>query len=103
MTEVIGWVSSLILLATIITQVHKQWKTESNEGVSKWLFVGQITASVGFTVYSILTGNYVFIATNSMLLLSSMTGVYIYVRNGSLGGVDYSRGGEDEESGAFDV
>lgn len=81
MTEAIGWASSLTLLATIITQVHKQWKTESNEGVSKWLFVGQIMASVGFTIYSILTGNYVFIATNAMLLASSLIGVYIYFRN----------------------
>jgi MtN3 and saliva related transmembrane protein len=81
MTELIGWTSSLILLATIIAQVRKQWKTESNEGVSKWLFAGQIGASVGFTAYSVLTGNTVFILTNAMLLVSSLVGFYIYLRN----------------------
>ena len=82
MTELIGWTSSLVLLATIIAQVRKQWRTESNEGVSKWLFAGQIAASLGFTTYSVLTGNTVFIITNATLLLSSLVGFYIYLRNG---------------------
>ncbi len=81
MTEIIGWASSLILLATIIAQVRKQWKTESNEGVSKLLFAGQIVASIGFILYSVLTGDIVFIVTNSMLLISNVTGVWIYLRN----------------------
>lgn len=81
MTELIGWSSSVVLLMTIIAQVRKQWKTESNDGVSKWLFAGQITASAGFTVFSILTANTVFIVTNAALLLSSLIGFLIYLRN----------------------
>jgi|SRR5688572_3043107 len=81
MTELIGWSASAILLITIIKQVRKQWQTGSNEGVSKWLFVGQVASSLGFTVYSALTGNWVFIVTNAALLVSNITGVYIYFRN----------------------
>jgi len=81
MTELIGWSASVILLITIIKQVRKQWRTGSNEGVSKWLFVGQVASSLGFTVYSALTGNWVFIVTNAALLVSNITGVYIYFRN----------------------
>ena len=81
MTEVIGWASSVILLLTIIVQVKKQWQTGSNDGVSKWLFLGQVASSVGFTVYSVLTWNLVFIFTNAVLLLSNLTGVVIYFRN----------------------
>ncbi|MDI1241619.1 MAG: SemiSWEET family transporter [bacterium] len=81
MTEIVGWCSSVVLLLTITTQVRKQWKTGSNDGVSKWLFIGQLAASVGFTVYSVLTANTVFIVTNSMLLMSSLTGLWIYFRN----------------------
>ena len=81
MTELIGWSASAILLITIITQVRKQWRTGSNDGVSKWLFVGQVASSVGFTVYSVLTGNWVFIVTNAALLLSNLTGVFIFFRN----------------------
>ena len=92
MTELIGWSASVILLITIITQVRKQWRTGTNEGVSKWLFVGQVASSVGFTVYSVLTGNMVFIVTNAVLLLSNIAGVYIYFRNREKNG-----GEEDEE------
>lgn len=81
MSEIIGWSASAILLITIIVQVRKQWRTGSNEGVSKWLFVGQVASSVGFTVYSVMTVNWVFIVTNSFLLLSNIAGVYIYFKN----------------------
>jgi hypothetical protein len=52
LTEAVGWVSSAILVLTIAKQVYKQWREGSSEGVSKWLFVGQMAASLGFTVYS---------------------------------------------------
>lgn len=72
--EFIGWVSSLILVVTILTQITKQWQARSGEGVSTWLFVGQTVASAGFTVYSILQTDWVFIVTNSLMLLSALVG-----------------------------
>ena len=81
MTEAVGWASSILLLITIIVQVRKQWRTGTNDGVSKWLFLGQVASSVGFTVYSVLTENVVFIVTNAMLLLSNIAGVVIYFKN----------------------
>lgn len=81
MTEVIGWFSSFILVLTIGKQVHKQWKSGSSEGVSKWLFVGQITASVGFTIYSVLVRNWVFVVTNALLLLSAILGGVIVLKH----------------------
>lgn len=82
MTEVVGWVSSLILIITIAKQVYKQWKEGKSEGVSKWLFVGQIAASVGFAVYSYLVGNWVFIFTNSVMVLNGLAGlgINLYLR-----------------------
>jgi uncharacterized protein with PQ loop repeat len=77
MTEVIGWVSSLILVFTIGKQVYKQWSEGKSEGVSKWLFVGQIAASVGFAVYSYLVWNPVFIFTNLIMVLNGMAGLAI--------------------------
>ena len=59
MVEAIGWVSPLILVFTIATQVLKQWKAGTSEGVSKRLFVGQLAASAGFTIYSVLVKNWV--------------------------------------------
>lgn len=77
MTETIGWVSSLILIITIAKQVYKQWKEGKSSGVSIWLFVGQIAASVGFAVYSYLVGNTVFIFTNSLMVLNGIAGLVI--------------------------
>ena len=75
MTDAIGWVSSLILLATIVTQIAKQWREKSEQGVSRWLYVGQLTASAGFAVYSALLGNHVFIVTNALLTISALVGL----------------------------
>lgn len=77
MTEVIGWVSSTILVLTIGKQIYKQWKEDSSEGVSKWLFVGQMAASLGFTIYSWLVKNWVFVVTNSIMLLNGIAGLLI--------------------------
>jgi len=81
MTEAIGWFSSFILVLTISKQVYKQWKSGSSEGVSKWLFLGQITASVGFTVYSVLVGNWVFVVTNALMLVSAIVGGLILLKH----------------------
>jgi MtN3 and saliva related transmembrane protein len=81
MQEAIGWFSSFVLVLTIGKQVHKQWRTGTSEGVSKWLFIGQITASVGFTTYSLLVRNWVFVVTNGMLLLQALFGGFLLLRH----------------------
>jgi MtN3 and saliva related transmembrane protein len=77
MIEAVGWVSSLILVLTIGKQVYKQWHEGSSEGVSKWLFIGQMAASLGFTIYSWLVRNWVFVVTNSLMLLNAVLGLSI--------------------------
>jgi MtN3 and saliva related transmembrane protein len=77
MTEVIGWLSSSILVLTIVRQIYKQWQEGSSEGVSKWLFIGQFSASAGFAVYSWLLQNWVFVFTNIVMLCSAIVGLGI--------------------------
>jgi len=74
-TEIIGWASSIILLATLIKQVYKQWQEGTGEGVSRWLFAGQVLASIGFTIYSYMVGNWVFTITNAVLLVNNFIGL----------------------------
>ncbi|HEX8150951.1 MAG TPA: SemiSWEET family transporter [Pyrinomonadaceae bacterium] len=81
MTEAVGWVSSLILVLTIAKQVYKQWQEGSSEGVSKWLFVGQMAASLGFTVYSWLVSNWVFVVTNAVMLVNGLAGLLIVLHH----------------------
>ena len=78
MTEIIGWASSVILLLTLIKQVYKQWKDGTSEGISKWLFIGQLFASIGFTVYSYLVSNWVFTITNGLLTINNIIGIILY-------------------------
>ena len=75
MTEIIGWASSVILLATLVKQVYKQWVEGTGEGISKWLFVGQLAASIGFTIYSYIVGNWVFVVTNALLTVNNVVGI----------------------------
>jgi len=76
-TDALGWISSAILVVTIAKQVHKQWRSGTSEGVSKWLFIGEVAASVGFTVYSFLVGNWVFVVTNALMLCNALAGIAI--------------------------
>jgi MtN3 and saliva related transmembrane protein len=81
MTELIGWASSVILLVTIGKQVYKQWHDESSEGVSHWLFIGQMAASTGFTIYSWLVRNWVFVVTNALMVVNALVGYTIVMRH----------------------
>ena len=77
MTEAVGWLSSLILLSTLTQQIWTQWRERSTKGVSKWLFVGQTAASTGFTIYSVLVENWVFVVTNALVLVSALVGMLL--------------------------
>lgn len=80
-TEIVGWVSAIILALTISRQVYTQWKTKSSDGISRWLFIGQITASAGFVWYSALVNNWVFVFTNAYILFMAVAGQGIYLHN----------------------
>ena len=79
--DYVGWISSAVLLATIGRQVYTQAKTRSTQGVSKWLFIGQLTASTGFSIYSYLLHNWVFLSSNVALLITAVIGQGLYFRN----------------------
>lgn len=79
--DLVGWLSAFILVLTISRQVYTQWRTASVEGVSKWLFVGQLAASFGFTVYSYLVENWVFVFANFFIFLTAVAGQAVYLRN----------------------
>lgn len=81
MIEAIGWLSSAILVVTIAKQIFKQWHEGTSEGVSTWLFVGQLAASIGFTIYSLLIHSWVFSITNGLMVLNGLIGYAITVRH----------------------
>ena len=80
-SEAVGWASSAILLVTLFTQVRKQWKSGESKGVSIWLFIGQMAASIGFAAYSWMVGNSVFVFTNTLMVFNGLAGYLILRRN----------------------
>lgn len=81
LVEMVGWLSAVVLLATLGRQVYTQWKSRSVRGVSRWLFVGQLCASLGFVIYSWLLHNWVFVVTNALILTTAILGEWIYLHN----------------------
>ncbi|MET0814074.1 MAG: hypothetical protein ABWX88_02675 [Pseudoxanthomonas sp.] len=78
--DMIGWAASLMLVATLVRQIYTQAKDDSAKGVSHWLFAGQMASSVGFIAYSWMLENWVFIVTNSTILLTAVVGQVVMSR-----------------------
>ena len=86
-TDLIGWAAAVILLATLSRQVYHQWHDESARGVSRWLFIGQIASSTGFIIYSVALKSWVFVVTNSLILLVAAVGQSLrYLRSSTATG-----------------
>lgn len=66
-----------VLLMTLGQQVSR--------GVSRWLFAGQLLASVGFALYSYLLSNWVFLVTNLLLVINALLGEWVTIRNSGRG------------------
>ena len=78
--DLIGWLASAILVATLSRQIWTQAQDESAKGVSHWLFAGQIASSLGFIAYSWMLENWVFIVTNGIILLTAVVGQVVMSR-----------------------
>ncbi len=48
--------------------------------MSKWLFAGQILASIGFIIYSAMIGSVVLVVTNTCILITAIVGQVITAR-----------------------
>jgi MtN3 and saliva related transmembrane protein len=92
LTDLVGWASTAVLLATIGRQVYSQWKSKATAGVSRWLFIGQISASIGFTIYSSLLHNWVFLVSNIAMIITAIVGESIYISNRKRQGKQSLRG-----------
>ena len=52
---------------TIGREVYSQWRDRSSQGISRWLFIGKIIASIGFLILHWLLRNWVFVASNMLM------------------------------------
>jgi len=85
MMDAIGWLSAVFLLLTVSSQVMAQWRSGSTEGVSHWMFIGQLATSFGFVIYSASVDNWVFVISNSLTLCAALVGQCVYLHNRHVG------------------
>ena len=79
--EIIGIVAGALSCTTFLPQVIKTWKSRSNKDVSLIMF---LIASIGTTlwlVYGILIHSISIIGTNIVVLIFSLTMLYLIFRN----------------------
>lgn len=72
--QIIGWAAVAALFATMAGQAWKQWRDRVKHGVSKFFFVGQVTASSLFLAYSAILGDRVFVVGNALVLTAAVAG-----------------------------
>ena len=81
MEQWIGWAAVVALFLTMSGQAWKQWRDRVKHGIGKFFFAGQVTASALFLLYSVLTGDKVFIVGNAMVLAAAVAGGAILAFN----------------------
>jgi MtN3 and saliva related transmembrane protein len=88
-TELIVWVSLTVLLVTIGREVYSQWRGRSSQGISRWLFIGKIIASIGLLILHRLLRNWVFVASNMLMLFEQW--IYLDITNDARERLDKQR------------
>ena len=79
--DAVGWAAVAVLFATMAGQAWKEWRDRVKHGVSRWFFIGQVTASVLFIAYSAMVGNRIFVVGNALVLLAAIAGGGILLYN----------------------
>ncbi|HUP97807.1 MAG TPA: hypothetical protein VM073_07695 [Usitatibacter sp.] len=79
--QIVGWAAVGALFLTMAGQAWKQWRDKVKQGVSKYFFVGQVTASTLFLTYSAMVGDRVFVVGNTLVLAASLAGGAILLYN----------------------
>ena len=67
------------MVTTLVNQVYQQWKSGKAGGISVFLFVGEVAASIGFTIYSVRVRDWVFVVTNSILVVNAIVGLCLTI------------------------
>ena len=81
--QIIGWAAVAALFFTMAGQAWKQWRDKVTKGIGKYFFLGQVTASSLFLVYSAMLGDQVFVVGNAMVLAAAIAGGLILWMNRS--------------------
>jgi MtN3 and saliva related transmembrane protein len=77
--NIIGLLAIAILVATLVGQTLKQWDERTTRGMARWSFLGQVAASAGFVLYSLMVGSLLFAVANGLILIGAVAS-YVVLR-----------------------
>ncbi|MBL7737819.1 MAG: SemiSWEET transporter [Chitinophagaceae bacterium] len=79
-TEILGYSAGAVTTLTFLPQVIKTWKERSAKDVSLWMFIIAATNEVMWIGYGVLKNDWVIILTNAVVLMMSLTMIYLKLR-----------------------
>ena len=79
-TEIVGYSAGAVTTLTFLPQVIKTWKERSAKDVSLWMFIIAAVNEVMWIGYGVLKDDWVIIFTNAIVLVMSLTMIYLKFR-----------------------
>lgn len=79
MKDLVGWISSALLIVTFGSQTYMQWKGTSDKHTIVF-FVSATLGTAGNLVYSWLVHNTVFVILNAALVVNNSVGLGLLLR-----------------------
>ena len=80
-SEVIGIIAGTLSCTTFLPQVIKTWKSKSTKDVSLAMFLIATAGTMLWLVYGIMIGSIAIIGTNIIVLLFSLTMLFLLFKN----------------------
>ena len=78
--DILGYSAGVVTSLTFLPQVIKTWKEKSAGDISLLMFIIAATNEVMWVGYGILKSDWVIILTNAVVLVMSMTMIYLKLR-----------------------
>lgn len=78
--EILGYAAGAITCLTFLPQVIKTWKSKSAKDVALNMFIIAAVNEVMWIVYGVLLNNWVIILTNAVVLVMSLTMIWLKFR-----------------------
>lgn len=75
--DILGYSAGAITSLTFLPQVIKTWKEKSAKDISLMMFLIAATNEIMWIAYGILRNDWVIILTNAVILVMSLTMIYL--------------------------
>jgi MtN3 and saliva related transmembrane protein len=75
--DILGYSAGAITSLTFLPQVIKTWKERSAKDISMMMFLIAATNEIMWIAYGILRNDWVIILTNAVILVMSLTMIYL--------------------------